>query len=84
MWHRKFWAGPAIRLLGTILLFIAGIASDRVFVQSEDAVPSSDPTIYLLALVAFLGASCGSAMFGWGGLIYSTRLRCRHVGERAI
>ena len=87
MWHRKIWAGPAIRLGGMIFLIVAGLSGHRLFGHAQSPAETSAPALYLLASILFVGASLGSAMLAWGAHLFddvevSARWRTRdHPSE---
>ncbi len=63
-WHRTRWAGPLLRLAGAVLLAIAYAGGRHLFAAPGHAPGALD---CLLALVAFVALSAGSALLTLGG-----------------
>ena len=62
-WHERKGAGPAIRLLGAILVALAYFAATALRRRALAGPPlDGDALAWLLAAASFLCASCGAAM----------------------
>ena len=70
MWHRRPWAGPTIRIAGLAALGIA-VEAARLLLHSAGVPPADQSAMdYLLALIAFVLASAGSAMLFVGAHLF--------------
>jgi len=56
----------ALRLGGAVLLGLAAFAAIHLVADARHQDPTTMPLAYLLALLAFVGASAGAALLGYG------------------